>query len=172
MKTNLLPLALPFALLFASCGKDEVAAPAAAAAAQEAVLFAPKVDGCDAVEEILNTRFELTRLNGYVIQLAHGIERPYLEFKVDRGNLLTGFTGCNELTGKYDITCEDIQFTDLATTRMMCPDAGSLEQDFIEALGVVDGYMFNGNKLVLVLGHTPVITLAIPQRTAVGQQAS
>jgi len=64
-------------------------------------------------------------------------------------NKLVGMGGCNRLMGSFEITSEvDIQFTQLATTKKMCPDIKN-ENKFLELLGKVKIYTFKDEILTL-----------------------
>ena len=74
-------------------------------------------------------------------------------------NRLTGSTGCNRLTGTFELSGGNgIRFSPLATTRMMCPDADA-ESRFVKALGTVDTYSVIDAALLLNNGNTVVARL-------------
>jgi heat shock protein HslJ len=71
-------------------------------------------------------------------------------------NRLTGSTGCNRLTGTFELTGGNaIRFSPLATTRMMCPDSET-EARFTKALQRVDTYLITDAALALRSGKTVV----------------
>lgn len=65
-------------------------------------------------------------------------------------NRLTGSTGCNRLTGTFELSGGNkIRFSPLATTRMMCPDNSDIEGRFLRALGTVKTYHVDDSVLLL-----------------------
>jgi heat shock protein HslJ len=59
-------------------------------------------------------------------------------------------TGCNQGRGPVEVGSEVMDFGDLATTKMACPDAvGQLETTFLGVLGRGTTYTLDGNRLTL-----------------------
>ncbi|MDO6390422.1 META domain-containing protein [Pontibacter sp. BT731] len=83
-------------------------------------------------------------------------QTAYIRFESDN-NELTGFTGCNRLTGRYSLTDGSLQLTNLATTRAMCP---IIEQEnlLMAVLKKVDSYEIAGDVLTLFHQKTAVAT--------------
>lgn len=83
-------------------------------------------------------------------------QTAYIRFESDN-NELTGFTGCNRLTGRYSLTNGSLQLTNLATTRAMCP---IIEQEnlLMAVLKKVDSYEIAGDVLTLFHQKTAVAT--------------
>ncbi|MCM1309515.1 MAG: META domain-containing protein [Bacteroides sp.] len=70
--------------------------------------------------DFLNGPWQVVAINGHAINVADA----RLVFDVD-SNTVTGNAGCNRLSGKLTRnpqTSAAVQFSDLATTRMTCPD--------------------------------------------------
>ena len=57
---------------------------------------------------------------------------------------------CNRGSGSYLLNGGSLSFGPIAMTRAMCPP-GSLDTEFLKALGLVSGQLFRGNDLVLTL---------------------
>ena len=169
MKTLLIPIAAAAGIcLFAACTKDDVLAPGRTSA--EGAALSPKVGCVDALNAILDSRFMLERLNGYPVYLAPGVNRPWLKLKDGHVGELVGFTGCNQLIGTFNIGCSDLHLMNIATTKIFCPDADVLEDQFLAALGEIDSYVLDGSKLILVRGHTPLATLRANQFASAPEQ--
>ena len=63
---------------------------------------------------------------------------------------VTFSTGCNQGHGPVEVGTEVMDFGDLATTKMACPDAvGQLETTFLGVLGRGTTYTLEGNRLTL-----------------------
>ena len=73
------------------------------------------------------------------------------------GARVAGFTGCNNILGRYEPSGDRIRLSALATTRMACLDeeANRQEAAFVEALGQVDRFVVSGNALTLYQGERP-----------------
>lgn len=81
-------------------------------------------------------------------------------------NRVTGSTGCNRLTGTFELTgTNTIHFSPLATTRMMCPDSQT-EARFTKALAAVDTYLVTDSSLTLSKGKTVVARFRASQPQA------
>lgn len=101
----------------------------------------------------LSGRWEVTDVNGSQVKMtAPDAEKPYLGFDVVNGRL-SGNAGCNSLMGSFPTTepAGKISFSDVATTRMMCPDM-EVEQNLVQALGNVAGYKSEGTDKVALVG--------------------
>jgi heat shock protein HslJ len=72
-------------------------------------------------------------------------------------------TGCNQGHGPVEVGTEVMDFGDLATTKMACPDAvGALETTFLGVLGRGTTYTLEGNRLTLTAadGKSGLVFLA------------
>lgn len=63
---------------------------------------------------------------------------------------VSGTDGCNRLMGGYEIKGKQLQFSALASTKMMCMDNMQQANDFNQALAKVTGYQAYGNTLKLL----------------------
>ncbi len=84
----------------------------------------------------LNGSWKVVELEGKAISE----ENPILVIDIPESRL-TGFAGCNRMFGNVvlDGTPYGISFTEIATTRMSCPDM-SIEQAFVAALNQAKGF--------------------------------
>jgi heat shock protein HslJ len=71
-------------------------------------------------------------------------------FRID-SNTVTGFTGCNRMTGPVTYSGDRIKFGALATTKMACMDTniGRVEAGFLNALKAADRQKIVGDTLIL-----------------------
>ena len=68
-------------------------------------------------------------------------------------NRVTGFAGCNSLSGEF--TLEEgnkISFKNVAVTMKMCPDVDVNESDFLEVFELADNYTIKDDVLTLNVG--------------------
>ncbi len=73
-------------------------------------------------------------------------EFPRLEF-YDSEKRITGFTGCNNLSGTYKTNNNEISFSPLMTTKMFCQ--GVKENEFLQAMNGINKYKIENLKLYL-----------------------
>lgn len=95
-------------------------------------------------------KWELRVLDGEDIST---IRPVYLDFSKE--NTVSGFIGCNRLTGSYLIENKtQIRFLKLATTRMMCSEQEmNLERKVLELLNTTDNFTLDNGKLMLNIGR-------------------
>ncbi len=84
---------------------------------------------------------------------------PFLDF-MDEGRL-SGFTGCNNFSGSFDLESSEIKINPGAMTKKACEGEG--EDKFLSALSKVNNYKVARNKLTLMDGATELLGFA-PQR--------
>lgn len=72
--------------------------------------------------------------------------RPIIEIHL-KDKKLVGNTGCNNMNGTVVAEENEIEFSDIITTKMFCPDG--IEQEFLIALDRVNNYKIEKMKLYL-----------------------
>ena len=121
------------------------------------ILLATVLISCNTGNKVKETdkntiqkKWELSVLDGEQIAANLPI---YIELTED--NKVSGFTGCNRLTGTYVIENESqIKFNQLATTRMACPEMEmTLESKVLELLNTADNFTIDSGKLMLNIGR-------------------
>ena len=130
-------------------GSPAVAAPVPAAPPTE-----PTGGGS---EKLYAHRWTLTEAAGQpVTPTGDAREAHLLFFPPSR---LSGATGCNRLTGTFELTGTGrMTFSPLATTRMMCPEpATQLEPRMLQALAAVQTYYVTDTVLELRDGASTVV---------------
>ena len=66
------------------------------------------------------------------------------------GNRFSGSTGCNRITGTYQIAAPDrITFSQAVSTRMMCIDMDT-ENKFLDVINTADSYIVRNDTLTLI----------------------
>lgn len=98
--------------------------------------------------------WKLKTLEGQEIRMAENQEREiFFTLKTDE-NRVTGFAGCNALSGEY--TLEEgnrIRFSNMAVTMKACPDIDVNESEFLEVFELADNYTIDGDTLSLNVGR-------------------
>lgn len=106
------------------------------------------------VNNPLQNSWELTKFKGKDVNSDNSI---YLEFSED--GRVSGNVGCNRLTGNYSIeNTQNIQFSELATTRKACPDM-DIESDVLEALNSTSSFNLITDELVLNTKSVPSLAV-------------
>ncbi len=146
----------PFAAAPIEIMVSSVAQPKAGGTTQAARSGASEDQGDDATVWILET------LEGEPAPPGAG-GRP-IDLQLDAAeSRAAGFSGCNRYTGSFSSEGTSahgtpIQFGPMAGTLMACPEGGDLERRYLQALGRVDAYRMEGEKLTLLAGAETVAT--------------
>ena len=95
----------------------------------------------------LDGKWILQKLNGSDVGDSSNLKIiPYLVFNMESNNI-TGFTGCNTITGRANTPGDEIKFNDMSVTKMECPDA-KYEMDIVNMVfynGPLKYKIDNGN---------------------------
>ncbi|HEY5809385.1 MAG TPA: META domain-containing protein [Povalibacter sp.] len=97
--------------------------------------------------ELESTRWVLVRLGEESVQSAGGQREPYIALEPTE-HRISGHGGCNRLVGGYQLNGSELKFTQLALTRMACPDM-KYEDAFAKALNATANWKITGNHLEL-----------------------
>ena len=88
-------------------------------------------------------------IDGETIELIAGTRQPHIVLSSDGGSV-SGFAGCNRLSGKFTQSADGLRFGPLITTRMACqPAANELEARFLRALEATASSRIVGGTLEL-----------------------
>ena len=99
--------------------------------------------------QLENTYWKLVELNEKVVAVASQRREPHLRMNSE-GKSLQGSGGCNTMRGAYQLDGARLGFTQIATTRMACPDPYlSQEREFLKALETASSFKLSGDKLGL-----------------------
>ncbi len=98
--------------------------------------------------ELENTRWKLTRLGDQPVFLGSQQREPHVVLRSESGSV-TGYGGCNRLTGSYSVSGSTIAFSDIATTMMACAEGADTERAFSEALANARSWRMIGEHLDL-----------------------
>lgn len=105
---------------------------------------------------LLAGNWRLVRLNGQTVTVAEAARTPQLSFQVAEQRV-TGYTGCNRLTGGAIVSNTHISFQGVASTRMACIGE-ALEQPFLAALSEATlVYQVTQTQLTLLKEGQPVL---------------
>ncbi|WP_299823963.1 META domain-containing protein [uncultured Pontibacter sp.] len=107
-------------------------------------------------ETILDAYWMLLSVEGQNVPERQDNRMAYIRFQ-ERESDVNGYAGCNKFSGKYKLTDTSLQLSDLATTRMSCPNI-ALENKLMESLRKTTTYRRSGDVLTLYAGDKAVAT--------------
>lgn len=104
--------------------------------------------------EIVEKYWKLKTLEGRDIPMAENQEREvYFMLKTDE-NRVTGFAGCNTMTGTYLLEEGNrIRFSQMGVTMRACPDFDFNESEFLKVFELADNYTIQNDTLSLNVGR-------------------
>ncbi|WP_223033399.1 META domain-containing protein [Hanstruepera marina] len=108
-----------------------------------------KLEGCGKynTDYRLHDIWVLETLNGHPVSNAQFANKlPSIEIN-SSNNSFTGYAGCNNMNGKLFFEHGILRFTDIASTKKMCPN--NTETEFLNALKAVTKYKLENNRLWL-----------------------
>jgi copper homeostasis protein (lipoprotein) len=86
-------------------------------------------------------------IDSQLITLAPQQREPFI---VLQSNRVTGYGGCNRLSGGYEHNASALKFTQIAATRMACEQGGDIEQSLLKVLESTAAWRIAGDKLELL----------------------
>ena len=97
--------------------------------------------------------WKLVRLEGQPVTMAPGQEREAF-FQLRDSSRVTGFGGCNGLSGRYELNEHQLRlrFVNVLTTMRVCPGPDT-ERHLLNALNQADNYTLRGDTLRLNVGR-------------------
>ena len=96
--------------------------------------------------ELKDTYWKLTRLGDQPVLPTIQEREPHLVLSSEE-NRVSGFSGCNSLSGSYTLNGDSIGFSPMASTMMACADGADVERAFFAALERVRTWRLLGRNL-------------------------
>ena len=99
---------------------------------------------------LTQTYWRVAEIDGNPITIRPGTREPHIVLRRE-GNRISGFAGCNNLSGGFQQDGASLRVSDkLAMTRMACVGEGdALEAAFTRALASTAAYRITGDRLEL-----------------------
>jgi heat shock protein HslJ len=141
----------PAILPFSQRGKGDTTLAATFLSLVAGCALAPSPEPPPLAVELVETYWRVTEVHGKPVPADRGSREPHL-FLRREGARVTGFSGCNTLSGAYIRSSGDgLSFGPLAMTRMAClsPEANAVEAGFVKGLDQVARYRIVGTTLEL-----------------------
>ena len=92
-------------------------------------------------------RWVVTEMKGVPVQLSGSRRDAFIDFRINEKRF-EGNGGCNQISGNYTLDKNEIQFSEIISTKMSCEDI-AFENTFLDLLKRVDRYEQKGYDLVL-----------------------
>ncbi|MEA3479372.1 MAG: META domain-containing protein, partial [Bacteroidota bacterium] len=97
---------------------------------------------------LANTHWKLVKLNDKPVQTGLDEKELFIHL-LEEESRVSGYSGCNNFSGGYELEKDKIKFGMLMSTKKMCIDAMDQEQEFLKALSETVRYAIEGEKLYL-----------------------
>ncbi|MDN3619981.1 META domain-containing protein [Polaribacter undariae] len=136
MKTKLIIVFTMIAMITISCNSDK------------------KKNKDTLTNSITEKHWQLKTLEGQEVAKADNLEREiFITLNTDT-NSVTGFTGCNTISGEFILKEGNrIEFKKMLTTLKMCPDTAVNESELLKIFEIADNYTIKDNILSLNVGR-------------------
>lgn len=100
---------------------------------------------------ITQKEWRLVELNGQDVSAMN----PPITLLLDETQMkVSGFAGCNQFFGSYQLGESNLSFSDLGSTKMYCQDRSAMEDRYLKALGGVDRYLPKRNYFLAMGNQT------------------
>ena len=105
---------------------------------------------------LVNTYWKLVKLNDKPVQTGLDEKELFIQL-LEEESRVSGYSGCNNFSGGYELEKDSIKFGMLMSTKKMCIDAMAQEQEFLAALSETVRYAIEGKKLFLYNSEGQVV---------------
>ena len=97
---------------------------------------------------LIDTRWVLVKLRGEATSSGAGGKAPSFTFTAEEQRF-SGFAGCNQMTGGYQLDGDELSFSNIAMTMRACPEGMDLERELSKALEETRRYEISADALRL-----------------------
>jgi heat shock protein HslJ len=117
----------------------------------------------DCAQSLEGQTWLLLEVKGTKVEVPSGERRPFVTFNLAETRA-TGYTGCNEFFGSYELKGEALAFGPLGMTRRFCGGvAGNIELVFLQALRETRAWKIEKGMLLLLDGSAVLARLEAAQ---------
>ena len=136
-----------FSLVLISCGGNKKAD-------NDASADETTIEQTDFDQQIAGKYWKLIKLEGQEVEMVENQESEIFFTLKAEDNTVSGFAGCNSITGEYELTEGNrIRFTNMGITMMICPDVAVDESEFMQVFELTDNYTIHNDTLSLNVGR-------------------
>ncbi|RMA58745.1 META domain-containing protein [Ulvibacter antarcticus] len=110
--------------------------------------------------EINDNTWELTTLDGQNIDQS-GVKGKKIQFTLNSTDkTISGFSGCNIFSGSYSLEAGGhIRISQVASTRMACPDSKFNENEYLKIFELTDNYTIQNGILSMNVGRRAALAV-------------
>lgn len=106
---------------------------------------------------LYQTEWELIRIGSTKPKLTDTDEKITIIFSKNNSHI-AGYSGCNRYGGQFTIKKDILNFENLLSTKMACPEMNmNFEHNYLNTLDKVTGYNIVGDTLFLNKGERPAL---------------
>ena len=117
----------------------------------------------DCAQSLEGQTWLLLEVKGTKVEVPLGERRPFVTFNKAEARA-TGYSGCNNFFGSYELKGEALSLGPLGMTRRFCAGvAGNVELAFLQALGETRTWRIENGMLLLLDGSTVLARLEAAQ---------
>jgi heat shock protein HslJ len=103
---------------------------------------------------ITNTEWKLVKIDNEDFSSLN----PPITISLDEAQKkVSGFAGCNRFFGGYELNQSTLKFGNIGSTKMFCQDKSEIEDKYFKALGEVQSFKSESDKLFLLTGERIVL---------------
>ena len=111
----------------------------------------------------------LLEAKGVAVKVPADARHPFLLFHATEKRI-TGYSGCNEFFGSYELKGGSLTFGPLGMTRRFCDgDAGNAESVFLQVLGETRTWKIEKGQMLLLDNSTVLARFSLAAGSATGQ---
>ena len=117
----------------------------------------------DCAQSLEGQTWLLMEVKGTKVEVPSGERRPFVTFNKAEAKA-TGYSGCNNFFGSYELKGEALSLGSLGMTRKFCAGvAGNVELEFLQALGETRAWRLENSILLLLNGSAVLARLEAAQ---------
>lgn len=118
---------------------------------------APVYEGPDEpAASLTDTYWKLVAIDGERYEHTTDEREPHLRFLIN-DDTVSGFTGCNFFTGRFEVRNARLEFGLIAVTQRPCMDESDLEYSYLSSLRSANRFVIEGDMLRLYRGASPLL---------------
>ncbi len=110
------------------------------------------------------TYWVLTELDGKPIVTSNESKKLHLLLDPE-SKKASGFSGCNQFTGRYTLQGKKLSMINLASTRMFCQETMEIETRMLQVLQEVDEFQVTEHELFLIKGDKKLASFQADVKT-------
>jgi copper homeostasis protein (lipoprotein) len=100
------------------------------------------------IHELAGTRWALVQVFGKSAIVSGDAREPFIALQSTDARIV-GYAGCNRIAGRYELSGEQLRFSQIASTRMACPEM-AVEDALLKALDATVRWNISGDNLQLL----------------------